>query len=168
MARVKLTRMTSVSGSQSTLSEARKTARLSRLVCLTTRTRQLSNLQLALRIRRIWTSKSFLLPPRLAHLLAMVTHLALRTLQTMLVLAGIAQPLHCSSSHAVFNNGSPTSGAPAEDFDVWDVGVHPNCYNSKPNKWNDDTVYKHQRPRTSAWFFVMSIFILADHSSAFR
>ncbi|SAM81161.1 uncharacterized protein UBRO_20593 [Ustilago bromivora] len=54
------------------------------------------------------------------------------------------------------------------DFDVWDVGVHPNCYNSKPNKWNDDTVYKYQRPRTSAWFFVMSIFILADHSSAFR
>ncbi|SPC67213.1 uncharacterized protein UHOD_11475 [Ustilago sp. UG-2017b] len=54
------------------------------------------------------------------------------------------------------------------DFDVWDVGVHPNCYNSKPNKWNDDTVYKHQRPRTSAWFFVMSIFILADRSSAFR
>ncbi|KAJ1029390.1 hypothetical protein NDA13_002641 [Ustilago tritici] len=54
------------------------------------------------------------------------------------------------------------------DFGVWDVGVHPNCYNSKPNKWNDDTVYKYQRPRTSAWFFVMSIFILADHSSAFR
>ncbi|SPO23429.1 uncharacterized protein UTRI_02108 [Ustilago trichophora] len=59
-------------------------------------------------------------------------------------------------------------GAPGENFDVWDIGVHPNFYNSKPNKWNDDTGYKYQRPRTSAWFFVMSIFILADHSSAFR
>ncbi|KAJ1028453.1 hypothetical protein NDA16_001619 [Ustilago loliicola] len=59
-------------------------------------------------------------------------------------------------------------GAPAENFDIWDVGVHPNFYNSKPNKWNDDTGYKYQRLRTAAWFFVMSIFILADHSSAFR
>lgn len=59
-------------------------------------------------------------------------------------------------------------GAPAENFDVWDVGVHPNFYNSRPNKWNEDVGYKYQRPRTSAWFFVMSIFILADHSSAFR
>ncbi|CDS00854.1 hypothetical protein [Sporisorium scitamineum] len=59
-------------------------------------------------------------------------------------------------------------GAPAENFDIWDVGVHPNFYNSKPNKWNDDVGYKYQRPRTSAWFFVMSIFILADHSTAFR
>ena len=59
-------------------------------------------------------------------------------------------------------------GAPGENFDIWDVGVHPNFYNSKPNKWNNDLGYKYQRPRTSAWFFVMSIFILADHSSAFR
>ncbi|TKY87309.1 hypothetical protein EX895_003986 [Sporisorium graminicola] len=59
-------------------------------------------------------------------------------------------------------------GAPAEDFDVWDVGVHPNFYNSRPNKWNNDLGYKYQRPRSSAWFFVMSIFILADHSAAFR
>ncbi|CBQ72133.1 conserved hypothetical protein [Sporisorium reilianum SRZ2] len=59
-------------------------------------------------------------------------------------------------------------GAPGENFDIWDVGVHPNFYNSKPNKWNNDLRYKYQRPRTSAWFFVMSIFILADHSNAFR
>lgn len=59
-------------------------------------------------------------------------------------------------------------GAPAENFDVWDIGVHPNFYNSRPNQWNNDTGYKYQRPRTAAWFFVMSIFILADHSAAFR
>ncbi|EST07846.1 Acyltransferase 3 [Kalmanozyma brasiliensis GHG001] len=59
-------------------------------------------------------------------------------------------------------------GAPAENFDTWEVGVHPNFYNSRPNEWNNDVGYKYQRPRTSAWFFVMSIFILADHSQAFR
>lgn len=58
--------------------------------------------------------------------------------------------------------------APGAEFDTWDTGVHPNFYNSKPNKWNDDVGYEYQRPRTSAWFFVMSIFILADHSTAFR
>ncbi|PWY98502.1 hypothetical protein BCV70DRAFT_201814 [Testicularia cyperi] len=59
-------------------------------------------------------------------------------------------------------------GAPAENFDKWDVGVHPNFYNSRPNEWNNDVGYKYQRPRTSAWFLVMSVFILADQSPAFR